>query len=83
MGAEEFGDIRYTALRRRLNSDVDVSEIPDGNLWDFDLHPAGDVVGVVKFNSLDFDQSTIIAMVDEYRELLQASLKSPDSVLPR
>jgi hypothetical protein len=81
--AEEIGDIRYTALRRRLTSDVDVSEIPDGNLWDFDLHPAGDVVGVVKFNSLDFDQSTIIAMVDEYRELLRASLNSPDSALPR
>jgi condensation enzyme len=80
---EDIGDIRYTALRRRLISDVDTSEIPDGNLWDFDMDPSGEVVGVVKFNSLDFDQSTIIAMVDEYRELLRASLKSPDSALPR
>lgn len=79
--AEGIGDIRYTALRRRLNSAVDTSEIPDGNLWDFDLDPSGDLVGVVKFNSLDFDQSTIVAMVEEYRELLRTSLESPDSPL--
>ena len=80
---ESFGDIRYSALRRRLISDVDTSEIPDGNLWDFDLDPAGELVGVVKYNSLDFDQSSIVAMVDEFRELLRASLKSPDSPLPQ
>jgi hypothetical protein len=78
-----IGDIRYTALSRRLISDVDTSEIPDGNMWELDLDPAGDMVGVVKFNSLDFDQSTIVAMIDEYRELLRASLKSPDSALPQ
>ncbi|HJP77560.1 MAG TPA: condensation domain-containing protein [Pseudonocardiaceae bacterium] len=82
--AKGVGDIRYTTLRQRLTSSEDTSEIPDGNLWDFDLDPAGNVVGVVvKFNSLDFDQSTIIAMIDEYRQLLHASLKSPDSELPR
>lgn len=81
--AKLIGDVRYTGLRRRLLSSSDTSEIPDGNLWDFDLDPAGDMVGAAKFNSLDFDQSTIIAMIDEYRELLRASLKSPDSALPR
>jgi condensation enzyme len=45
--------------------------------------PSGDMVGSAKFNRLDFDQSTIIAMIDEYWELLRASLKSPDSPLPR
>lgn len=81
--AELIGDVRYTGLRRRLVSASDTSEIPDGNLWDFDLDPAGDLVGLVKYNSLDFDESTIVAMVDEYRELLRASLKSPDSALQR
>ncbi len=78
-----IGDVRYTGLRRYLLSATDTSEIPDGNLWGFDLDPAGDMVGVAKFNSLDFDETTIIAMIDEYRELLRASLKSPDSALPR
>lgn len=78
-----IGDIRYTALRRRLTSTVDTSEIPDGNMWEFDLDPTGDLVGVVKFNSLDFDHATITAMVDEYRELLRTSLASPDAPLPR
>lgn len=81
--AELIGDVRYTGLRRRLISSSDTSEIPDGNLWDFDLDPAGDMVGAVKFNSLDFDQSTIVAMIDEYRELLRVSLRSPDSALLR
>jgi hypothetical protein len=57
-----------------LLSSCDTSAISDGNLWDFDLDPSGDLVGAVKSNGLDFDQSTIIAMVDEYRELLRASL---------
>lgn len=78
-----IGDVRYTGLRRRLLSATDTSEIPDGALWDFDLDPAGDMVGLVKYNSLEFDESTIVAMVEEYRELLRASLRSPDSALRR
>lgn len=58
-------------------------EIPDGNLWDFSLDLAGDRVCLVKFNSRERDQSTIVALVDEYRELLHASLESPDSALRR
>jgi non-ribosomal peptide synthetase component F len=81
--AQLIGDVRYNGLRRRLISSSDTSEILDGNLWDFELDPAGDMVGAVKFNSLHFDQSTIIAMIDEYRELLRASLTSPDSAWPR
>lgn len=77
-----IGDVHYTSLRRRLLSAADTSEIPDGNLWDFDLDPADDMVGLAKFNSLDFDESTIIAMIEEYRELLRASVGSPDAALP-
>ena len=73
----------YRLRRRPASSSRDTSEIPDGNLWDFDLDPSGDLVGAAKYNGLDFDQSTIIAMVDEYRDLLRASLKSPDSALLR
>ena len=81
--AEVIGDICYTGLTRRLISSADTSEILDGNLWDFVLDPAGDMIGAVKFNSLDFDQATIVAMVGEYRELLRASVESPDSRLSR
>ncbi|MDQ3786852.1 MAG: condensation domain-containing protein [Actinomycetota bacterium] len=81
--AEVIGDVSYTGLRRRLISATDTSEIPDGNLWDFDLDPAGDMVGLVKYNSLDFDESSIVDMVEEYRELLRTSVESPDSALRR
>ena len=80
---ELIGDVRYTGLRRRLISATDTSEIPNGSLWDFDLDPAGDMVGLVKYNCLEFDESTIVAMVDEYRELLRGSVASPDSPLRR
>jgi len=78
-----IGDMRYTGLRRRLISSSNTSEIPDGNLWDFDLDPAGDMVGLAKYNSLDFDESTIVAMVEEYRDVLRASVQSPDAALQR
>ena len=39
------------------------------------------MVGAVKFNTLGFDPSSIMAMVEEYRELLRASLDSPNSTL--
>ncbi|SFW72477.1 condensation domain-containing protein [Amycolatopsis australiensis] len=83
LAAKVIGGVRYTGLSRRLISSTDTSEIPDGNLWDFALDPAGDLVGAVRFNGLDFDQQTIVAMIDEYRELLRAALKSPDAALPR
>jgi hypothetical protein len=80
---ELIGDLRYTGLRRRLLSATDTSEIPSGSLWDFDLDPAGDMVGVVKYDSFEFDESTIVAMVAEYRELLRVSLASPDAAFPK
>ncbi|MBE1489751.1 condensation domain-containing protein [Plantactinospora soyae] len=78
---ELVGDLRYSGLRRRLISDTDTSEIPSGSLWDFDLDPAGEMLGVVKFNSLEFDESSILSMLAEYRDLLRAGLASPDSEL--
>lgn len=80
---ELIGDIRYTGLRRRLISATNTSEIPNGTLWDFDLDPDGDMVGLVKYNSHEFDESSIVAMVDEYQELLRVSLASPDLALRR
>lgn len=81
--AQVIGDVRYTGLTRRLISSDDTSEIPDGKLWDFALDPSGDMVGAVRFNSLEFDKATVVAMIDEHRELLRASLKSPNSALLR
>ena len=81
--AQVIGDVRYAGLSRRLISSDDTSEIPDGKLWDFALDPSGDMVGAVRFNSLEFDLSTVVAMIDEHRELLRASLISPNSALLR
>jgi hypothetical protein len=83
MEGKLIGDVRYTDLRRRLISHDDTTDIPDGNLWALDLDPSGDMVGSVRFNSHDFDAPTVVAMVDEYRELLRTSLAAPDAPLDR
>jgi len=83
MDGQQIGDMRYTDLRRRLISDSNTSHIPNGILWVLDTDPAGDVVGSVKFNRHDFDEASIVAIVDEYRELLRTSLAFPDSPLNR
>ena len=83
LAGDLIGDVRYTGLRRRLISATDTSEIPNGTLWDFDLDPAGDMVGLVKYNSLEFDESSIVALVEDYRELLRTSVATPDSPLAR
>jgi len=80
---EEVGDVRFADLRRRLISHPNTSEIPDGNLWALDLDPAGDMIGTLKYNSLHFDEPSIVAMVEEYEELLRESLAHPDSALTR
>lgn len=77
------GDVRYAHLRRRLISHPNTSEIPDGNLWALDLDPAGDMLGTLKYNSLHFDEQSIVAMVEEYDALLRASLAFPDAPLNR
>jgi hypothetical protein len=83
MEGELIGDVRYTDMRRRLISHANTTDIPDGVLWALDMNPAGDIVGAVRFNRHAFDESSIVGMVDEYRELLRTSLAFPDSPLNR
>ena len=78
---ELVGDIRVSEMRRRLISDPNTSDIPDGVLWALDVHPEGDMVGSVRFNSNDVDQSTLVAMAEDYITLLRKALAMVDSPL--
>ncbi len=77
------GDIRLTEMRRRLLSDSDTSDIPDGVVWALDIDPEGDIIGSVRFNSNDFDAPTLVALVDEYVELLRTALADTEAPISR
>lgn len=75
------GDIKIAELRRRLLSDSDTSDIPDGVVWALDMDPKGDIIGSVRFNSNDFDASTLVELVTRYTELLRTVLANVDAQL--
>jgi hypothetical protein len=73
------GDIKVSEMRRRLVTDPDTSDIPDGVLWALDIHPEGDMVGSVRFNGNDVDQATAVEWVDDYVALLRGALAAIDT----
>ncbi|MEV4054582.1 condensation domain-containing protein [Amycolatopsis sp. NPDC049688] len=81
VGAEgaPVGDIEIAELRRRLLSDPDTSDIPDGVVWALDIDPEGDIVGSVRFNSNDFDAATLEGLVTRYIELLRVAVADMDA----
>lgn len=73
------GDIRISEMRRRLLSDPNTSDIPDGVLWALDIHPEGDMIGSIRFNSNDVDEATLTKMAEEYITLLRHAVGAPDT----
>jgi condensation enzyme len=81
-GGASAGDLRYSEIRKRLRSEPETSDIPDGALWTLDLHPSGEMVGSLRFNSRLFDAGTIADMIAGYERLLRTAVVSPDAALP-
>lgn len=73
-----IGDLRITALCGRLRSDPGTSDIPDHVLWALDVHPEGDIIGSIRFNSNDVDEATLVDMADGYTALLRFAVAAPD-----
>lgn len=76
------GDVTIAEMRRRLLSDPDTSDIPDGVLWALDIHPEGDMIGSIRFNSNDVDEAPLVEMADGYIALLRGALAAPLDELP-
>jgi hypothetical protein len=81
MNHERIGDIEYSDIRRRLKSQAVTTDVPDGGLWTLDVHPDGDMVCSLWFNSNLFDQSGISAMESEFRRVLRDAVTAPDAAL--
>lgn len=70
-GTEPVGGPRLVAVRRRVVSTPVGSQIPDGILAELDLHPDGGMFGKVAYTRHMFDESTIIGLMADLREVLR------------
>ncbi|CAL9400586.1 Linear gramicidin synthase subunit D [Streptomyces sp. enrichment culture] len=81
LDGERIGDVEYTEIRRRLDSQPVCSDVPNGALWTLNLDPAGDVVAGIQYNSNLYDESSVAAMVDRFRQILSEVVGAPDAPL--
>jgi hypothetical protein len=80
MADELVGELRYTAMRRRLKSQPIGSAVPDGALWSLELHQPG-IVGSVGYTTNLFTEPTIETMVADFDQVLGDLLADPDQRL--
>ncbi|HVK26526.1 MAG TPA: condensation domain-containing protein [Actinokineospora sp.] len=75
------GELIYAGVRRRVLSQAEGGDVPDGALFQLGVDPSGDLVGTLGFNSNLFDESTMVGMVDQLRDILATCVANPDSPL--
>lgn len=78
---QPVGDLKFTEIRRRLQSYPLATDLPNGVLWSLDLLPSGETAGHMKFNTREFDSTTIARMAEDYDEILRRAVAAPDSPL--
>jgi hypothetical protein len=73
-------DLRFVAVRRRVVSTPVGSQIPDGILAELDLHPDGGMFGKVAYTRHLYDESTIVTLMADLRQVLLESIVAPSLV---
>ena len=81
MDATAVGGLTYTEVRKRLLSNPNTHEIPNGIIFPLDLLPSGEIAGHAKYNKAEFLESTIEKMVGDYREILALVTTNPTIAL--
>jgi hypothetical protein len=79
----EVGGLELAEIRRRVLSQEVSSAIPDGGLWAMDVLPSGELAGSLKFDHNRFDETTVVALVARFRELLEVLATEPGTPLPK
>lgn len=82
LAGEPVGELRYTAIRRRLRSQPIGSAIPDGALWSMELHRPG-VVGSIGYTTNLFTGATAAGLGSELGRIVAAGCADPDQPLDR
>ncbi|GAA1997212.1 condensation domain-containing protein [Catenulispora subtropica] len=78
MEAERHGDLEYSAIWRRVVSQPEGSDIPDGMLWSLHVGPSDDIVGAIGYSSHLFTRSAVAAAAAEYISALKGFTTRPD-----
>ncbi|GAA2553413.1 hypothetical protein GCM10010435_24740 [Winogradskya consettensis] len=74
---ETVGDLQYAEVRERNLSCAETSDIPNGVLWGLDILSNGRIGGTMRFNSKQFDESTMVRMVADFRRVLTNGTTDP------
>ncbi|MFD1832733.1 MULTISPECIES: condensation domain-containing protein [Streptomyces] len=77
----EAGGIRYTKAWKRLLSQSDGSDVPDGILWSLHIDPSGEMVGSLGFNTNRYREETMRRQLDDFIGLLRELVAAPDAPL--
>ncbi|MEO6504173.1 MAG: condensation domain-containing protein [Jatrophihabitantaceae bacterium] len=78
-GEGRIGELEYSELRRRVQFQPVGSDIPDGALWGMEIDPSGEVLGCLRFDSMQFGRERVAEMTDRYEQVLRRVLMAPDS----
>jgi non-ribosomal peptide synthetase component F len=82
MADQAVGDIRYTAMRRRMLPQPVGSALPDGALWNLELNAPGIVGSLGYLNNL-FTAGSMIELVIDFERVVNRVLADPDRRLDR
>ncbi|MEV6648029.1 condensation domain-containing protein [Amycolatopsis sp. NPDC051371] len=79
--AELIGDVEYSAIRKRHKSYPVTSDIPNGVLWGLDILPTGEVAGTARYNTKEYEESTVAEMVERFSRILRVGVSDPATPL--
>ncbi|GAA0547239.1 condensation domain-containing protein [Actinomadura livida] len=78
---EQVGDLRFAEVRRRLRSQDEGIDVPEGALWTLDVLPSKEIVGSLGFNSNRWTADTMRAQVAVFIGILEKGSAAPDAPL--
>jgi hypothetical protein len=76
---EAPGDLKYSRITRLLNSQQVASSVPDGALWDVNMDPSGDAIGVIGYKRNLFREDTVVTMAADFAEIVRVFSSAPDA----
>jgi hypothetical protein len=79
--ASSMGNLAVSEIRHRELSQQVASDIPDGTLWTLEIDPSAEMYGSLRYNSKEFDESSMAELAAEYSELLGQLTKAPDATI--
>lgn len=82
MDRHRVGELEYSEIRKRVLSQSQGGDVPDGALFQLDVDPSGEMVGLVCFNTNLFAEHTIENLVSNFRRVLRDAVTAPHAPLP-